>query len=104
MVGCVLHNLVCNFKLGHIAQLRQKSDCCRAAKALGAVLDAWLLTERNKAKRTKQTKVHMHESTLLIWHVHCVKRRQLSTIITCVALMFYIKGLFLFTPNAVDRY
>lgn len=55
-------------------------------------LSAWLSIERNKAKCIEKTEVRMCESTLLIWHIDCVKRRRYSVFTICVALVFYIFG------------
>lgn len=55
-------------------------------------LNAWLSIERNKAKCIEKTEVRMCESTLLIWHIDCVKRRRSSAVTICVALVFYIFG------------
>lgn len=57
-------------------------------------LDTWLLIERDKEKLIEQTKVPMCRSTRQIWHIHCVKRRQSSALMICIALVFYIGRLF----------
>lgn len=56
----------------------------------GTVLNAWLPIELDKEKRIEQTKVHMHESTDLIWHIQCVKRHLSTALVLCVAPLNFI--------------